>query len=259
MVPFFPDLFRKPSDLAEPGAAGRWFDRLAERMLNGSHLLVQGLALRLVEIEFYLHGPEHPDPFAHRHPVQQFCGRWYFHRTCNTYRNGSFKGLDLTFGDGSIYAGILIRGLESRDGTLIDGPSLCVDHLLKLSGSADVPNLDERIGERLAWERANPLVLEWIEPPEAQEIYRTARVGLTLKRATAESRHAEFLSLPYRYLTEPRRITKGKVHLIRALLARGDDIEIIHRLTGSPRASIRHHLLPIKKKQGSQKLAPPSG
>ncbi len=106
-------LFRKPTHWSAPDALDDWFTRIAERLLNGSRLTVGKQAYRLVEIEFYYWSDAHPDPFAHRDPIQFSIGHWYFHRTRGTLRSGSFKGLDLTFGDGPTSGGILIRGMET--------------------------------------------------------------------------------------------------------------------------------------------------
>jgi len=39
------------------------------------------------------------DPFTHKDPLQQTCGQWYFHKIGAQYKGGTYKGLDLTFGD----------------------------------------------------------------------------------------------------------------------------------------------------------------
>src|SRR4051794_39549996 len=118
MTPW-PETLARPSPF-DDRVAVEWFTRIADRLLNASRLRVAGIPHRLTEIEFYDFDPTvHPDPFTHRDPIQRECGRWYFHRTGGVYRSGSFKGFDLTFGDGTSRAGILIRGLETPDGKLI--------------------------------------------------------------------------------------------------------------------------------------------
>src|SRR5262245_43010040 len=139
------NVLRRPEQFSDGNMADEWFTRIANRLLNGSRLIVGSVAHRIVEIEFYYHGDQHLDPFAHRDSLQLQLGRWYFHRTRGTYRSGTFKGLDLTFGDGKAFGGVLIRSLETPDGTLIDGPSLCVDHLLDRAGCESVAALDSAI------------------------------------------------------------------------------------------------------------------
>ena len=232
-------LFRRPED---PGDLDSWFTRIADRLLNGSRLVAGQQAYRLVEIEFYYWSNAHQDPFTHRDPIQFHIGLWYFHRSRGSYRGGSFKGLDLTFGDPTSSGGILIRGLEAPGGELIDGPSLCVDHLLDVTGAEDVPTLDRAIAGRLAWDENNPLLLRETETSEDRPIYRSARVGLFLKRSGSRAESTRFVMRPYRYLTEPRRTKKGKLHIVLALHARGVSIDDIRRLTNCPRHTIERYV-----------------
>jgi hypothetical protein len=234
------ELLRHPDNLRQPDVVSRWFDRIAARLLNGTRLVVNRQPHRVTEIEFYLHSFDHPDAFSHREPIQHHAGRWYFHRTHGVYRGGSFKGIDVSFGNKSSFGGILFRSIETPDGTLIDGPSLTVDHLMDLTGSQSVGQLDDVIGERLAWDETNPLHLEWFDPPVDRQVYRSARVGLSLKRARSPDA-TRFILLPYRYLTEPRRIAKGKALLVLARHVLGDDVERIAALTGCPRKSIERY------------------
>jgi hypothetical protein len=215
---------------------------IAEQLLNCSQLLVANAAYRFVEIEFYYCGDGHPDPFTHRDPLQLEQGRWYFHRTRGSYRSGSFKGLDLTFGDGTAFGGILIRCLEAPDGTLIDGPSLCVDNLLARVGAGSVARLAEMVRGRAAWETDSPLVLVATRRTATQAIVRSARVGLSLKRANGTAQPTRYIMRPYRFLTEPRRITKGKPYLVLALHAQGCDPNRIREITGCPRKSIERYI-----------------
>lgn len=243
----WPALLRKPNG-PDDAALDRWFVRIADRMLNAARLVVSGQPHRLVEVEFYYHAAGHLDPFSHRDSLQRTCGRWYFHRTHGVYRGGSFKGIDLTFGDAGAFGGILIRGLEAPDGTLIDGPSLCVDRLLALCQVKSVAALDAVMAEKLAWDPTNPLYLRE-DDAEARPVYRSARVGLTLRRAGASEMPA-FVLRPYRFLTEPRRTAKGKGLLVLALHAGGLGVEEIRQLTGSPAASIRRSVAAFEAGRG---------
>jgi hypothetical protein len=234
-------LLQKPENLGETESINTWFDRIASQLLFCSYLVVGDEPHRLVEIEFYYFADAHPDPFTHRDRIQLECGRWYFHRTRGTYRSGSFKGLDLTFGDGQAFGGILIRSIATPDGKLIDGPSLCVDYLLAKAGAMGVAELDEAIASRVAWDTDNPLFLQWVATDNHQ-FYRSARVGLSLKKAQLSSEMPQYILLPYRYLTEPRRITKGKPYLVLSLYIQGLDSTAIHQLTGCPKQSIQRYI-----------------
>ena len=235
-------LLRQPDDLRDSDRLEGWFARIADRLLNGARLVAGGEPLRFAEVEFYYFTAGHPDPFTHRDPLQRSCGRWYFHRTRGVYRSGSFKGLDLTFGDGTAFGGVLIRSLAPAGGALIDGPSLCVDALLARTGAGSVAALDERVAGRAAWDGAGPLVLEWADGEPPLRTFQSPRVGLSLRRAGRAPEPVRFIMRPYRYLTEPRRIRKGKLHLVLALHAGGADAEAIHRLTGCPLRTVRQYV-----------------
>ncbi len=241
--------FQRPEPFLGQETAAPWFFRLADRLLNGCRLVVGARAHRISEVEVYYHAAGHADPYSHRQPLQHQCGPWYFHRSHGSYRNGSFKGLDFSFGDGSAFAGILIRTLEKPDGDLIDGPSLCVDYLLEATGAGTVAALDRAIGGRLAWEPGNPLFLEETRALEPRPIYRTGRVGLTLKRFREHPDMPDFVLRPYRFLTQPRRIAKGKLLLVLALHVQGQSLEQIQQLTGCPRGAIQRYLADFKAGQ----------
>jgi hypothetical protein len=234
MLPLAALLEPRPN-LDTPGVAETWFGDIAGRLLGSCRLRVAGTVNRLVEIEFYFDSKEHPDPFAHRHPEQAMSTRWYFHRIGESYRGGSFKGFDLTFGNGVAHGGILIRSLETPEGRLVVGPSLCVDYLLVTTGSASVAALAATIGDRRATDPESPLhVIDDVGSVDVR-LFSSARVGLSLKRHD-DAIAIDRLSRPYRFLTEPRRVTKGRPELIAALLLAGHTPEDVHRLTGSPMA-----------------------
>jgi hypothetical protein len=85
-------------------------------LLMNSFVISSGeLEYRICEIEFYHYHPKlYADPYAHRDPLQRdTLGKWYCHRS----------GLDITFGDGIAYNGILIRSiLNENNGNYIYGP-----------------------------------------------------------------------------------------------------------------------------------------
>jgi 3-methyladenine DNA glycosylase Mpg len=229
---------------------------MAEQLLNGLRLVVGRQPHRLVEIEFYYWSKSHPDPFTHRDPIQFHIGHWYFHRTRGVYRGGSFKGLDLTFGQDDASGGVLIRGLETPEGKRIDGPSLCVDHLLDAAGAATVAELDRAINKRLAWEKDNPLILEVTDALENRPRFQSPRVGLMLKRVAARTEGTRFVMRPYRYLTEPRRTKKGKLHLVLALHAQGNGVHDIQRLTNCPLRTIERYIADFERGRKEADFAP---
>src|SRR5712672_735123 len=182
----------------------------------------------------------------------------YFHRvprynaSANSgppaYRGGSRKGLDLTIGilnspDTStattepipVRGGILLRTLRRvSDSTVISGPSLLVDELLRSSGVADIPELvDEKWKGDISAFRAsagasatatedmadsnqnqNTLFIGMKEtatqtPPF--QMYKSPRIGLDLShpstRLHPSDRRIRYVSKPYRYYILPHLLT----------------------------------------------------
>ncbi len=254
----WPALIHKPADFADGPVAEAWFARIADALLNWTDFRVNGQPHRLIEVEVYYYSLAHPDPFAHQDPVQLDGGRWYFHKTRGEYRGGSFKGLDLAFGDGTAYAGVLFRGLEKPDGTYVDGPSLLVDHLLNTTGYGTVAELDRAIGTRLAWDTTQPLQLVPAATPQDRPVLRTARVGLSWKRRRYRPNDpaAKFLLRPYRFLTEPRRTAKGKPHMVLAMLEADKAPEAITTETGCPLATVRRYAADFEAGRRETDLAP---
>ncbi len=234
----WPALFVPPAPLT----AAAWFDRIAAHLLHRARLVVGGQAYRLMEVEFYYHSPAHADPFAHRDAVQLNVGRWYFHRTGGTYRGGSFKGVDVTFGGAAAHAGVLIRGIEKPDGTLIDGPSVTVDHLLATAGHRTVAALDAACGTSAVWEPDHPMGLTAVDAP-VLPVFACARVGLSLKKRThrPDDPAFGFLFRRDRYLAAPTRTAKGKALMALALLADGKSVEDVAKATGSPRSAVARY------------------
>jgi hypothetical protein len=215
----------------------KWFQRIADLLLRRTVLDVAGQAHELCEIEFYLHGEEHADPFTHGQAIQRSTGRWYFHRSGESYRGGTYKGLDITFGPPDVFGGILIRSLLTPDGELINGSSLCVEHLLARTGHVDVASLAGVVGDLNVDAPDSSLRLRPVAE-RAVTIYYTARVGLTLKRVAEHPEMLEYILRPYRALTRPRKIAKGRVHLIIALHQAGETPAAIEALTGAPKRTV---------------------
>jgi hypothetical protein len=210
-------------------------------LLQHVELVIAGQRCRLCEIEFYLYSCDHADPFCHRHPLQQQHGRWYFHRVGSAYRGGSFKGLDVTFANGGGFGGILIRGVQLPDGTIVSGPARLVDVVLRLTGCTTVAALDARLQPRQADDPRNCLFLQPAPQPVLQ-VWSTARVGLTLRRERASVAALRFWARPYRFLTQPRALAAGRAQLIIAWHQQGKTVDQIQQLLGTPARTIRNYL-----------------
>jgi hypothetical protein len=189
----------------------------------------------------------HADPFTHGHPIQQEFGRWYFHRAGENqaagYKNGSYKGLDLTIGGrtgNQAYGGILIRALLPfrQDGSevknsLIEGPSLVVDHILAVCKCASIPDLvmcgfgDVKTTTPVAF-KLSKLYLAALSSVQERVpvastpgsdilpnclIFAVPRVGLTLKKGSTVDRN-QYLMKAYRFVNHPKLNKKGKVNIL---------------------------------------------
>lgn len=241
-MPPLSDLGRRPAHVTADEHFAPWFAEVANRLLNGTDFVVAGDRYRFAELEMYYSGGAHPDLFAHRDPVQLEAGRWYFHRTRGEYRGGSFKGLDIALGDGTAYFGILIRALVAADGTVLDGPCVTVDHLLAKTKTATVAALDGVINARSVWDTSSPLHIVDAEPPRTAQVYPCSRVGLSLKKAKGKADAPRFVARPYRFLTEPANISKGKPHLVLALHRAGHTAEEIRDIIGMPKKAIDRYI-----------------
>ncbi len=237
-----------------PEEAESIFDEIAETLLNETILRVGGRPYRLVEIEFYANGSTHPDPFAHCDEMQLRTAHWYFHRTGEEYRGGSFKGLDITFAPEGYYGGILIRTIEGwvpegQEEVFVSGPSLSVDHILAGCGAGSVVELVEKMGDRsVVREDADRLL--WLEHDPSiskREVVKTPRFGLFLKRGDgkntpAESLPSRYVMREYRYISDARRVKKGRHFTSLSLALQGADLETIHQRVGTPRKSITSYI-----------------
>lgn len=241
-MPPLSELSRKPKHVTADEHFTPWFVDIANRLLNTTDFVVAGKRYRFAELEMYYSGWGHSDLFAHRDPVQLEEGRWYFHRTRGEYRGGSFKGLDLALGDGASYFGILIRTVVAADGTVLDGPCVTVDHLLAQTKTASVAALDGVINSRSLWDTTSPLHVVEAEKPRTAIVYQCSRVGLSLKKAKGKADAPKFVARPYRFLTEPEAISKGRPHLILGLHRAGRTNEEISTITGVPKKTIERYV-----------------
>ena len=233
---------------AEEAYAGA-FRAIAELLLGRATLHAAGRPHRFTELEMYWSGFQHVDPFTHGDPLQQQRGAWYFHRSGQSYRGGTYKGLDIALGCPGAYGGILVRGIERLDGTplLVDGPCVVVDHLLAVAASGSIDELVAELGRRGAVAIDSPdgrsplhVTLD-AEPGRAVAVYATPRIGLTLRKGSTAARR-RYLARPYRFLSEPAKIRKGRPHLAVALHREGRSPAEIASLTGTRRAVIEGYV-----------------
>jgi hypothetical protein len=116
----------------------KWFDEIANELMNHNLLCVGNNHYRIVECEiYYNNNKDHIDPFIHRHEKQLQNGTIYFHGF----------GVDLTFGDTekNIHGGILIRSVRNIEGEnkYTNGPYRFVEQLFCALG--EILNEEKKI------------------------------------------------------------------------------------------------------------------
>jgi hypothetical protein len=113
-------------------------ETLAKHLLLSKSLLIGGIKHKLIEVEVYCRCLFHDDPYVHSCKEQLQYGKFYFHRHSNgTFKGGNYKGIDITFGDGTMYFAVLIRSIMTPSG-MIEGPCKVVDYILQQYGVSTV-------------------------------------------------------------------------------------------------------------------------
>src|SRR5262249_11791094 len=102
--------------------------------------------------------------------------------------------------------------------------------------------LDGLINARSLWDTSSPLHVVEAAKPRTALVHQCSRVGLSLKKSKGKPDAPKFVARPYRFLTEPAAITKGRPHLILALHRAGQTPEAIRDLTGVPKKTIDRYI-----------------
>jgi hypothetical protein len=197
-----------------------YFQGVSELILNYATFVVKGrksqkvTKIIMTEIEFYYRTADdsHPDPFVHGDKDQLSMDSFYFHRSNGTtYKGGTYKGLDITFGNGKDYGGILIRSALINN-ELIEGPCLFVDNVLKLAECDSIEQLVKLGGNGKSQlsihDEAQLIHLEFAEEGREQKIYAGPRVKLPLTKFN-DLRFA-YIMRCYRFTTCPGQLKKYK-------------------------------------------------
>eukprot|EP01116_Phalansterium_solitarium_P020353 TRINITY_DN5987_c0_g1_i1.p1 TRINITY_DN5987_c0_g1~~TRINITY_DN5987_c0_g1_i1.p1 ORF type:complete len:324 (+),score=100.14 TRINITY_DN5987_c0_g1_i1:46-1017(+) len=231
------------------------FVRIADYLINQVTLVAGGQQHQIVELEFYWTSDAHRDPFTHGNEIQRQTGVWYFHRMGSGYKGGSYKGLDVAIGrDDKNVGGVLLRSLRLLpEGTIVNGPSLVVDHLLKLCGADTIASLmDVRLKGDISVEQGGgrPLFLVPIAPGSRAPVpvHRSARFGLNMsKKDVAPEVQQRFIFKLYRFVAYPDKIPKGRPHLNVALHHSGLSAEEIIKISGGTKAGLENVIKAYKE------------
>ena len=180
------------------------FRSIAKALFFDYKLKVNDAYYQLLEIEFYYYNENcFRDVYAHKHKYQLLNGKWYSH--------GS--GLDITFGDGNNYGGILLRaivkvGEEYPVEKPIFGPlKVKTEILSELHGVFD--------------EKPNNFYLEKVSEIETSKkelehkyIVETQRIGLTPEKDSDDNK---YYNGKFRFIIYPNIGHKNKTQIAKDL------------------------------------------
>ena len=232
------------TDFDQVSNFGELFATIATGLLRSCNLVINGNVYYIRELEFYVNHTNHPDEYTHSGNDQLSCCKWYFHKTGITYKGGTFKGLDITFGLNG-YGGILIRAI-SNGTDYIEGSCNVVNKILDLTNYksiVDLVNSDQFTHDVFAKGIIHIVDSNTINTP----ICSSPRVGLSFKLV-----NELYTMRPYRYLSCPGKVKKGKHHLVLELYHQGHDIVTIAAITNSTAAKCNewlHYSTNVKTKE----------
>eukprot|EP00760_Papus_ankaliazontas_P002333 PhM_4_TR10949/c0_g1_i3/m.88478 len=194
--------------------AAALLDAIARCLLQDVVIEVSDAMYRICEVEAYMLGPAHNDVYAHDNAIQHSSFQWYFHKQGESYKSGSFKGMDLALGDSKSAIGFLIRSIESieedkkKQKRSFEGPCVVVNHILEANKCKDIKTF---VAEAAAARPAGcqdvftckGLRLRWASESErlplngdASTVLRGPRVGLVPRRAE----QVPWCAVPYRFV-----------------------------------------------------------
>lgn len=185
------------------------FNDIANLFLNRTLLLVDDIIYGFCEIEFYLNNKDHDDQYVHCSQDQKQYGKYYFHKHKNgVYKNGTFKGMDITLGNNESYCGVLVRSIYNfRENKMICGPCNVVNEILRVY---DMDNLNKLCNNNESLDVLNNKWRLHIRDNMAknEEIYHGPRIGLSDK-------YEKYKNKRYRYCIMIKLIKKDKKQLIK--------------------------------------------
>jgi hypothetical protein len=168
--------------------------------MNNYVLKIDELEIELTEIEFYyFECNNHQDLYVHLDKLQRQKGKLYVHK-----KGKGYGGIDLTFGNGSYFGGILIRGIKSSN-IFISGPAKVREYIAeKLNIENEYLKLQElfdNIENKISLEEKRNNKKEY-------EILHSTRIGLN------EEVDEKFYNALYRFIREDNKEFKNSAKII---------------------------------------------
>lgn len=184
------------------------FDKVINILINQCILVAKDNRYRLCELEVYYKNKDHPDDYVHCDDDQLDFEGFYFHKYKNgSYKAGTYKGMDITFGDrtNNTYYGILVRSIMNiQTNEFIEGPCKCVNEIIGQFGVETVKDFMLNKPKKLSIsDKENELYIEKVNDLKKEDIYAGPRVGLSNK-------YPDYLSKNYRYAVFIKKIKKQK-------------------------------------------------
>ncbi len=201
-----------------PGAkllVEKTFIAFADNLINHCILIINGIEAHFTELEFYYFDPQfHPDPFVHKHELQNKSNVWYIHTypNSNKIKTGTRKGIDLCLGRENFYCGILIRGLRIGN-EYINGPSKVVDRILSLfdSNFRDIEVAAKELGNESS--QPSLLYIRQNDPPDNFPLINITRHGLKIKDNSVgllKDLQETYIKSKYRFIAKDPALFKSK-------------------------------------------------
>ncbi len=177
------------------------FDRIAEKFGKDVKIKINNVFYRITDFEFYAYSEKFPDPQTHKNKLQLENSKFYLHSS----------GIDITFGDGVNYGGILLRGIiklfdgsEKDNGFMkqqFDGPQIVATELFSNLNSLNITEISEISIIDIEGHNQDACFFP------AQNIIKTKRIGLTPKPADKED---YYKNLELRYIVVLPKFPKFK-------------------------------------------------
>lgn len=204
----------QPNNLQDIIAKGENGKEICFTLLNCS-LVLNNIKLKIKEVEYYYTSPTHPDPYPHQTEEQLQNNTFYLHKTGKNYREGTYRGIDITCGNGKNYGGILIRSLQKDNGEIICGPCCCVDELIRIVKLTTAKEFSNHLGKNIF----DTTKLHLISNDKInKDIGSSIRVGLNLNKKVEVKIQLEYLMKNYRYFDDAVKLSKGKTQSILQLI-----------------------------------------
>jgi|GEM_PF-2345975 len=174
----------------------------ANDIMNNYNLVINGSTFELVELEYYFNDCNdkkmHDDPYVHCKLLQQQCNKLYVHQ-----KAFGRTGIDITFGNGAYYGGILIRGVLV--GSTFTNGTANIATLIANSAQLTPPTTHEELQTYLNQQNIGLIRKQ----SSNQVVLRYFRIGLNLK-ACDYFKQDKYISRLYRFIRKDASKERGQ-------------------------------------------------